>query len=272
MTSLPSLYSGLVWDGVTEYANEVIVAGSNVYILRLDEEGVRFVREQHSVATQPFARMVFLRDDRGWTTIGVSIESSLRATPYFRYDGGYSAEPVNQIPYLLDFRAHAARFAHELDDAMGHHSLSSAEESDRLAVRGTLRDMIGSAWIRYDEWAVTDPEELIVGGNFDGTPLWSRNLDDYRDIDRRLCSQCSIATFARQVLKRGNIPLLKQLVRSGIVYSIDRSMTPWGAEIFDAATQPESQYYIALDTAYEAALDYYDTVVAPAAQAIAPDV
>ena len=26
MTSLPNLYSGLVWDGVTEYADEIIVA------------------------------------------------------------------------------------------------------------------------------------------------------------------------------------------------------------------------------------------------------
>ena len=83
-------------------------------------------------------------------------------------------------------------------------------------------------------------QELIVGGNYDGTPLWSRYLDDYATTDRSLCSQCNIATFARQVLKRGNIALLKRLVRSGIVYAIDRNLTPWGATIFAVATQPES--------------------------------
>ena len=33
----------------------------------------------------------------------------------------------------------------------------------------TLSSMIGSGWSRYKIWEATDPEELIVGGNFDGT-------------------------------------------------------------------------------------------------------
>ena len=152
-------------------------------------------------------RMRYYRDTLGWTTIGITTDSQPAPVgEYLAYDGSRSVVPVNQVPYLQAYRAHAARFAHELDDAMGHHSLASAEESDRLAVRATIRDMIGVAWRQYDEWELVDPQELIVGGNFDGTPLWSRYLDDYAATDRTLCSQCNIATFARQVLQAREHP------------------------------------------------------------------
>ena len=39
---------------------------------------------------------------------------------------------------------------------------------------------------------------------------------------------------------------------------MDRSANPWEADIFAVATQPESQYYDDLDTAYHEALRYYD--------------
>ena len=39
---------------------------------------------------------------------------------------------------------------------------------------------------------------------------------------------------------------------------MDRSTNPWEAEIFAVASQPESQYYDDLDTAYHEALRYYD--------------
>ena len=49
-----------------------------------------------------------------------------------------------------------------------------------------------------------------------------------------------------------------KLHRSGIIYSVDRSANPWAATIFAVASQPESQYYDDLDTAYHEALRYYD--------------
>ena len=63
------------------------------------------------------------------------------------YDGSLTHdEPVNQVPLLLDFRSHAATFAHQLDDAMGHHSLTSSSEEDRLTTFQVLSAMLGSAW------------------------------------------------------------------------------------------------------------------------------
>ena len=170
---------------------------------------------------------------------------------------------MNQIPWLQDFREHAARFAHQLDDSMGHHSLQSAELADRMTIYYTLRDMLGSAELRYKVWELVDPQELIHGGNYDGTPLWARTLDENQEIDRAICGQCDIATFARRALFNANIPLLRRLNRSGIVYSLDMTVTPWGARIFDVATQPESSFYDELIAQYHDLLVYYDTVVGP---------
>ena len=125
-----------------------------------------------------------MRDRDGWESIGVCHRSSaprlcvtIMAYLQLRRHVGPSrrTRPTSSVPVTELFRAHAARFAHQLDDAMGHHTLQSAEESDRLTVHRTLSAMIGSAARRYDEWDLVDPEELIIGGTYDGTLLWKRN-------------------------------------------------------------------------------------------------
>ena len=105
-----------------------------------------------------------------------------------------------------------------------------------------------------------DPEERIVGGNFDGTLLWKRNRSTYSDIDIALCGDCDIATYARRFLYHANLALFRRLHRSGIVYSVDRSLTPWGAQLFDVATQPQSSFYDLLGVEYRNLLRYYDEV------------
>ena len=82
--------------------------------------------------------MVTKRDRDGWESIGVAIEYPIRSTNagrppqrqgFLNYDGTMSplyVDPPNQHYQLQLFRAHAARFAHQLDAAMGHHSLQAA--------------------------------------------------------------------------------------------------------------------------------------------------
>ena len=188
---------------------------------------------------------------------------------YADYDWRVTTEPVNQWPWLNPFREHAARFAHQLDDAMGHHTLQSADEPDRLTTFQTLSDMIGSAWRQYREWEAVDPTEFIVGGNYDGTPLWRRNLDEYALVDDRLCGECEIATFARRFLFNANLPLFRRLYRQGIIYGVNRTTTPkWEANIMDVATQPHSEFYVQLVKDYHAALTHYDMAVAPRAPTV----
>ena len=144
-----------------------------------------------------------------------------RNLSYLAYDGTMSEEYVDQVAYLLDYRAHASRFAHQLDDAMGHYTLASSSEEDRLTVHNALSAMIGSAWRRYDEWDLIDREELIVGGTYDGTPLWKRNLEDYIQIDEALCGQCDASTFARRFLFHADLPAFRRLWRQGIPWTGD---------------------------------------------------
>ena len=112
-----------------------------------------------------------------YTAIGIAVRDG-HYLPYPPADGIAVfpvEEAVNQVPEVSKFREHAARFAHQLDAAMGHHTLAAAEERDRLATYNTLADLIGNAWRKFQEWADIDPQELITGGQYDGTLLWKRH-------------------------------------------------------------------------------------------------
>ena len=167
-------------------------------------------------------------------------------------------EPVNQVPILQQYQRNAAVSAHDLQVTLGTDVMQSATDDDYQTVKHSFIHLIGAAWQRYVEWATVDPEELIVGGNYDGRLLWRRYLDDHAATDAALCGTCDIANFARRFYFHANLPLFRRLRRSGIIYSVDRTANPWEASIFAVASQPESQYYDDLDTAYHEALRYYD--------------
>ena len=210
------------------------------------------------------------RTEQGWEQIGVTFIRPLTIyinAGFLAYDGALTFDPVNQFFHLNAFREHAARFAHQLDAAMGHHTLASADERDRLAVWNTMTAMIGSAARRYAEWNEIDPESLIVGGNFDGTPHWKRDLDQYIAVDEALCGQCDIATFARRFYLNADLAEFARLWRQGIVYRADRDTTPWSPTIFDVAQSPHGEFYAELTEFFYTMLEFYDHVIGPAEHA-----
>ena len=99
---------------------------------------------------------------------------------------------------------------------------------------------------------------MILGGVYDGTLLWKRNEADYVQTDAELCGQCAQATFARRFLKKADLPAFRRAWRQGIIYSADRTVTPWAPQLFDVATAPAEDYYDALDIAYETMIDHCD--------------
>ena len=209
-----------------------------------------------------------MTEQLGWETVGITYEraDNFLAThgserSFLAYDGTLTTEAVNQFYLLNQYRAHAARYAHQLDAALGHHSLQGASEEDRLVVFQSLSAMIGVAAMKYETWAEDDPEEIIVGGNYDGTLLWKRFLEYYAGVDANLCGQCDIATFARRFLFHADLPAFRRLYRQGIIYSADRSTDPWSPAIFDAATSPADEYFDSLDEYYHLMLEYYDNEV-----------
>ena len=139
-------------------------------------------------------------------------------------------DPVNQVPYLQRYQRNASVSAHDLQVTLGTDVMQSATADDYNTVKHAFFHLIGSAWQRYVEWSAVDPQELIIGGNFDGTLLWRRYLDDHASTDEALCGTCDIANFARRFYFHANLPLFRRLNRSGIIYSVDRELNPWGAQ------------------------------------------
>ena len=157
--------------------------------------------------------------------------------------------------------AHAARFAHQLDAAKSLDTVSSADEWKWETTRNTLSAMIGTAAKRYAEWEAVDEEELIVGGTYDGTLLWKRNEQFYIDTDGKLCGQCGLVTYARQFIKKADLQAFRRLWRQGIIYSADRSVTPWAPDLIDVLAAPYADAYDALDVWYQSMITHYEEVV-----------
>ena len=60
-------------------------------------------------------------------------------------------------------------------------------------------------------------------------------------------------------------PRSARVWRQGLIYTADRSTTPWSPLLYDAAPGPVEDFYDDLDLYYHKMLEYYDHIVGPAA-------
>ena len=119
----------MIWDGVTEYSN----AKPPWCIDRLFACACTGMALAGSAKVRcrpvPDARPIcFGSKGLGWDPIGVTFTqyphygpTDYRNGGFLHYDGSLSFEPPNQYFQIINFRAHAARFAHQLQVSMGHH-------------------------------------------------------------------------------------------------------------------------------------------------------
>ena len=270
-TSLPLIQDGMIWDGITEYQNIRPQGEFSVYLLRMVEDGSRRWTERYAT-TNPMVDLIRRTTLDGWETIGITFENAgmfqadRGPVLYLDYDGSLTTEPVNQIPYLQEFQSHAARFAHQLDAAMGLHSIQSMEKEDRDALFELFHDGIASGTRRYAEWETIDPEELIIGGVNDGLLLWKhgpdgRDLASMKVVDEKLCGQCGFSTFLPLAAEKVDLAAARRAVRQGTVYVMDRSTTPWSLEEFDYLPTPYADAYEDLAEHFRTARHHYYTVV-----------
>ena len=256
---------GTIWDGVTEYLDSM-PEGVILYACRMYQDGTRRFSETFGMV-QPMEDMGNLISRNGWESIGIAVESpytyqvDYRQGAFLGYDGLFSFDPPNQHYQIQLFREHASRFAHELDESQSLHTLQGGDEWKRLTIHQTLSAMIAVAARRYNEWEAIDPEELISGGTYDGTLLWKRNEADYIATDVTLCGQCDISTFARRFWFEADLNAFRRVWRQGIIYSADRTATPWAPEIFDVVLPPYEDAYDELDALYLSMVKHYDLVV-----------
>ena len=196
-----------------------------------------------------------------------------RYLPYPPADGTRpvpSVEPVNQWPDVWTFKAHAATSMNQLEAGMSYHSMGAASEADRLTTFQTLSALLSFGWSKYNEYAAIDSQELVVGGNYDGTLLWKRRQPEFQFIYDKLCGNCNVHTYARRFKKNADIPLFRRAYRQGIIYAPDMTTAPkWGLDLVGVApgAAPYSDFYDELDEHYSSLEDHYDHVVGPAEHA-----
>ena len=280
--SSPYLGQPFVSDDVTEIDR-------NYHIVRLDDAGLRRVIDHGAIRADQVWNEIVARLQEDWgdspaevwgpssegpSGLGTALSRAKTNGWYLPYAPAPDAvapfpteEPVNQYPAILQYREHAARFAHQLDASMGHHTLASADERDRLTTYNALADLIGNAWRKFQEWDDIDPQELIAGGQHDGTLLWKRDEAEYDSVHDYLCGECDIATFARRFILNANLDLFRRIYRQGLVYATNRTPARWEPRFVDVATTPQSSFYEQLRVDYHLALTHYDHVIGPAEHA-----
>ena len=273
--ALPFISGGMIWDGITRYENVKPPGMAICYLLRMYEDGTR--RFSESFGTGSPMRTMEIMVERGWeTTIGIAIEAPHRTIDgesinhhngvgFLHYDGRINSDPANQYYYVNDFRAHAARYAQHLNETLNYDVLGSADEWKRIVVKQTMIALLGLGERRFAEWEAIGPEDLIVGGVYDGTLEWKRDEQAYKDTYTALCGQCDLDLYAQEFFFDADLPAFRDHGRQGVVFGANHATTPWAPLFFGSVDQTEQtvgEFYNELDLHYNRLLRHYAQVVA----------
>ena len=190
------------------------------------------------------------------------------AVAYIDYDWSIVTEPVNQIPFLLEWKTFVARSAHEFDWTMSAHSMEGLSENEAWTVRHQMYGLISAPWILMLLLESTNPLEEL-GGNL----LWKTYQGSVEEVLAGLCHECEdISTFARRFAHQANLELFRGALVQGKVYESDRNVTPWGLSdnivtqvVVPVGQTPTAekiaQFHRQSRAEYLNALRFYDTVV-----------
>ena len=195
------------------------------------------------------------------------------ASKYLSYSGFFSAVPVNQIPFLREWKYYTARVAHEFDWTLSAHSMEDLSENERWAVQHQMYGLIAAPWIGMHLLEVTDPRELL-----NGNLLWKIYQGEVETLLKGLCHECEdTAIFARLFAHKANLELFRGALVSGKVHETDRELSPWGLadNIVTQAVAPVgqtptaekiSQFHRGNRAQFLSALGFYSTDVGSAEQ------
>ena len=254
---LPFIPAGLIWDGVTEYRDVRPPGVLVIFLLRMYGDGTRRFSE-HRGENQPLTSLIRATAD-GWEQIGITFQDPGRFFDigFLGYDGVLTFEPPNQYFAIKNFRAHAARFAHQLQSSMGHHDLASKSEEDRITIHQTLSRMIGAAARRYQKWYEVSPTEVVDGGTLDEELLWKRQQADYEEVHRKLCGRCEGDYFPVEMALDADLPAFERVNGHGEIYAPNRTAVPWQPELMELATSPYDEFYDELKTHFDLMVRHY---------------
>ena len=143
---------------------------------------------------------------------------------YLDYNGEYQFGPVNQVPFLREWKPFVARSAHEFDWTMSAHSMEDLSENELWTVQRQMYGIIAAPWFLMDLLEATDPTVML------GAELaWKVYQAEVEAALVGLCYECEgVATFARLFAHEANLELNRGALISGKVHQSNRSVSPWG--------------------------------------------
>ena len=192
-----------------------------------------------------------------------------RSRRYLGYDGIYSGFPVNQIPFLREWKPFTARAAHEFDWTMSAHSMQDLTANQRQTVEQQMYGLISAPWQIMALLEDTDPKNI---DSFASGPLWKVYQTEVEGVLAGLCHECEdLATFARRFAHQANLELFRGALVSGKVYTSNRDVTKWGLgtvvteAVAPSGTTPSAESITAFHAdnrlEYLKAVKFYDTEV-----------
>ena len=199
-SDLPVWAFGDIWDGVTEYAEQVPGHVGIYFTVGLALDGSRRVINIQASGNIPRGLSLVLALD--WEIIGVASEF-IQPGDFYAYDGSGSHEPVNQIPHQQDFLNHCCTFAHELLVDHQPHSarLRHVDSWDiapdiALDVASIEKNRVGMRYYRgvlgyyYDQIVrfSSHPNNPADVGQFEID--WRTELAEMQALDRYVCGEC----------------------------------------------------------------------------------
>ena len=144
---------------------------------------------------------------------------------YLDYEGHYSGIPVNQFPYLREWKPYVARAEHDFDLTMNSHSMTELNEDQRWTVENQMHGLIGASWFILHILEGIDPTTVDSRGIKD----WETYQADADTILAGLCHECDHGVnYSRYFAHKANLELFRGALISGKVHQSDQDVEPWG--------------------------------------------
>ena len=174
---------------------------------------------------------------------------------------GTQVDPVNPIPYLLEWRPHVARFIHGYQLVRETETFRDLSADTKAEVRRLVHGICGTAWFRLDLWDA-------LKANNNNYANWGNYTDWVQVAIDAVCTECDSETAARLIGTNINTSEFAAKHNAGQIWTTDRSAKPWvpGVKLHElnpdqATPESISSFFEGHKTRAHRALDYYDEVV-----------
>lgn len=260
----PPVYLAL---GAAAKADSVLDPNISYFFVRCKKDGARFGER----AGTKFAYVLSTADRLDRVAYAADLSSWETFNPhrgYVSHTGLASAEPVNQVPYIQDYRLILATFAYQVistpepklkqilsagtQQIHPDHPHNDASAHSYGALMDWARGVIGLVWTDTEAWEVLPKDPALLA--------WQQQKTQTDNRLEKLCAECASASWAINLQLNINAAVHRGLLQLGTYHGMDRTSKPWGAGGFIASKPGGRTVQQAHDenvVAFEKAVHYY---------------